>query len=527
MSAPDDAGSPTDASDPSGPRGSLVSPYEVAGARLEPVYIDEVATDGAVVRTFSRWFDKELGEYCSPAMIDGALRCVPSAASAGAGELFADETCTREVVVHPCDKVACDAGDAPTFPRRASYFVQPASGPSCDGTLFRITSAPLAPAAVYRRSVGGECIAATWIELDKGEVYAWADAERVPASALVSLDVLDRVEPREAGRRLGRAEHVFAWSDGARSREPGWYDHAIASRCTRTVGFDGETACVPTADEVRRDPNAFADDACTAPMFVSDPGLFCGDPPPPSRYLSEFSGNLECMGVRIYERGEPRTQVFERSGGQCRRKGEWEASSRDWFAEASLRAVPLTQFGGLTASVADDGPDLARTGARLRPRTIVETSRDGVTLRRKQAEWFDTKYAATCTPYRLSDGQMRCVPAAAEVALGIFDEPLFSDAACSAAVMVSLKGYGWSCAEEGEPQFFVEAKHSTCDTRRVARRPAETIAAPRRLFAKDGARCVPHPLPAPNEFFDFFAGAPDFVDPGEFVAITKRIAKER
>jgi hypothetical protein len=61
-----DAGSSPDANVPPGPRGSLASPYEVSGTRLEPAYVDEVAEDGAVVRRLAGWFDKTLGEYCTP-----------------------------------------------------------------------------------------------------------------------------------------------------------------------------------------------------------------------------------------------------------------------------------------------------------------------------------------------------------------------------------------------------------------------------------------------------------------------------
>lgn len=120
---------------------------------------------------------------------------------------------------------------------------------------------------------------------------------------------------------------------------------------------------------------------------------------------------------------------------------------------------------------------------------------------------------------------MRCVPVAAEVEYrsGVFDEPIFSDSACSTRVTVAVKGAGRSCAEQRDPQFFVEYAHSACEPRRVARHPAQTIRAPARLFRKDGARCVPHQLGAPNDFFDFFAGASEIVDPGEFVALTKRI----
>jgi hypothetical protein len=332
---------------------------------------------------FSGWHDTKLDTSCTFRMSeDGLFRCLPSGLPLSKSvPWYVDAACSRRAATTPA---SCAPGEYQVIERS-----------DCPGgdEIYRVTALP-APTTRYRLASDGTCSA------DTGTVEYALDV--VAPSEFASA----KTELSNEGR-LRRSTLVT--EDGAMQLF-GTYDADLQGSCDPFLSDDWR--CVPTA-RLMRASSWFLDAACLSERLtplVEAKGA-CSEPKIGVDYLANGCGEQS-----LFSLSKATSPAYEWSNGTCQ------------LREAP--ALPLFQFTPLTP----DGFPLvtrANEGAgRLRPSTfrsadlLLGYERDSD----EKPVFEDTLLKTECTFWRMSSGELRCVPTI------IRNESLFTDPACTQQV---------------------------------------------------------------------------------------------
>jgi len=185
----------------------------------------------------------------------------------------------------------------------------------------------------------------------------------------------------------------------------GWYDTTVKAPCRFARAGDGELRCLPAGPTI--DGLEFADSQCTIPA-IARPFRSCETP---DAHAVRWDYSDRCGArQRIYKADERITdnRVFERVDGICQLVEQPATSACFRVGEelppaTFVRAAPVAETeGGLL-------------------RLVVLQADDGA-----RQDWTWRQHSSDCTPVRLSDQRLHCVPAAAS-----WSATEFSDQGCT------------------------------------------------------------------------------------------------
>jgi hypothetical protein len=420
---------------------------ERSGSRLRKV----VRQHGDGTSEFLRLHDTEFGAACSfaPAS-DGQLRCLPAANGAPFADgavRFTDKACTA-----PIAQLA-EAADAelPTYMRE---LVPPAEG-CAEETVptFHVLGkqVAIAPETTIFQKVAETCTAVAAPATD-----FFAIADQLPADSFVS-----GTESYSETARIGMAQ--IEGDDGSRAcRAQGPFrDRDLGGRpCQLGLAEDGALRCLP--DDVGP-TDAFGDELCAEALEVALVDEACA---PDAAYVSDPAGADCPLLTRVRALGEPlEATVYSLESGVC------AAIAPGPVARAIGALVSPFSFAQFTSEAG------ALAGDRLERVDLV--SEDGLRLFRSR--FVDTELETACSFRRAGDSSDRCLPLDDPQELNARAESLFSDAACTTAVVVGRRDP--SCAE-GEPRFILETSGGRTRVHEVG----AAVRGP--LYELDGKTCV-------------------------------------
>jgi hypothetical protein len=423
---------------------------EVSGSRLRKV----VRQNGDGTSEFLRLHDTELAVACSfaPAS-DGQLRCLPAATGAPFADgavRYSDEACTA-----PIAQLAEEAGaELPTTMRELA---PPAEGCAAETVpTFHTLGKQLAiaPETTIFQKDGETCTA-----VPAPATSFFAIAGELPADTFVS----GTASYSETGR-IGMAQ--IEGDDGSRACgvQGPFRDRDLGDLpCQLSLAEDGSLRCLP--DDVAP-TDAFRDELCAEPLELALVDQACA---PDAAYVSDPAGTDCPLLRRVRALGEPlEATVYSLETGAC--------------AEVASGPVPRA-IGALVSpfSFAEFVPETgALAGDRLERVDLV--SEDGLRLFRSR--FIDTELETACSFRRAGDSSDRCLPLDDPQELTARAETLYSDAACTTAVVVGRRDP--SCAD-GDPRFILE----TTGGRTRVYEAGTAVRGP--LYELDGKTCVEVP----------------------------------
>jgi hypothetical protein len=521
------------------PEDPLAPVLEKGGSRLVPSYYETKAEDGAVMRQFVGFWDKERQEHCFPREVLGKWRCIPRMSSV-TKDFYADASCTTAAVVfyHTAASTSC-GGYPTTFSKRADYFEN--GNDVCDKQIAS-ASQRLSPTALYRKESSGACVVGWTSVPAEYAVYAASSATTVDANAFVAFAVSDTTiasKHDSSSYRLKTYAKKFSGQDGSEMLlyTFQYLDGARTEFCSPMRLSDGKMHCVPQASfgqplrHNATDP-FFVDGSCGQAAFaINKPykqSCLPDERVTTSKYLAtpQRSGDA-CTTYRLFDRPTGRySSLFWRPspGSACQSYPDpdgYYPKNYDLVVEGGWREHNPSEF----ATVGDFGqaktPYLAKRGVRLEARSIALASpEDSFQARLPYTTWFDTKYGFACEPMVLTDGKTHCAPQwKARVASYT---SVFSDAGCTQRVWYADKLPNTSsCKENGEPQrdFVVQQIDvGMCQQTRILRRPPNPITVNQLYTVNSASQCVPFTFD--RDRYDVFSGSvPAAVDPSEFLEL--------
>jgi hypothetical protein len=392
---------------------------EVSGSRLRKV----VRQNGDGTSEFLRLHDTDLGVACSFAPAnDGKLRCLPVASGAPVadGEVrYSDKTCTA-----PIAQLAEAAGaELPTIMRELAPAAEGCADDSVPTFHTLGKQLAIAPETTIFEKVGDTCTAVA-----APETSFFAIADELPADTFVS-----GTESYSETGRIGMAQ--FEGDDGSRAcgvLGP-FRDRDLGDGpCQLSLAEDGSLRCLPQ-DVAPTD--AFSDELCAEPVELALVDEACA---PDAAYVSDPAGTECPLLRRVRALGKPlESTVYSLETGAC----------------AAVESGPVARAIGALVSPFSFAEFKLETGALAGDRLerVDLVSEDGLRLFRSR--FVDTELDTACSFRRAGDGSDRCLPLDDLQELTARAETLYSDSACTTAVVAGRRDP--SCAG-GKPRFILE-----------------------------------------------------------------------
>lgn len=426
--SPDAAAPPTTTEDADGgatndaaPVEDPLPPTEGSGTRFRVRYLSTTFADGATRRTFFGFQDTKLGVTCTlHELAPGQFVCLPQLGSAEDYGTFADQDCTKPVLV-----VGNDAPGSP-FMMFGSETCPP-----------RFTRASVTRDVLtwQRDAATGECVSTR----SRSDV---TPKDEVPASTFGAFARVPEpvTSPERSGARVTIAAERLVSDDGAFQALP----RRVVDRSRNATGdiafaADRKRRVVTTSFTLAH-PGWFGDDACTQKLLEVFPTFSMdfpcsGTPLGAPELLDRVKVDDACTVSRVVLRppGPPLAAVYARTDPAAPCKAvEVRAPGYDEYPVQPLTEVSPDAFAEVATRLV--GTTLnATAGSEIEPRTHAFTTADGLELRGRDALLYLKAYDLRCdVGWMDGDTAARCVPVVPS--RDYRDPPFYADSACTKPV---------------------------------------------------------------------------------------------
>ena len=354
-------------------KGEMTDGY-LSGSRLRAV-VEHAGTGQRLVV----WHDTLLDIDCSFAIdFEGVERCLPFTS----GYLIGDDACQPAMVFQENELV-------PPYVRDPFYELTCGQGP-------RILELGESLAPGTQLTGLDECPPDSLLDAKqtaKKLGSAVVDDSLFVAASESSLEPID-----------GRLSAIVRRAQDGSREVTGLFDMVRQAACHRAAHTGDNDACLPD-DRVDNGLSYFSDDTCTVLAGVRQvtSGQACSrDGRPQLIEAPAFAPTL------FYEVGDELPQAYYGFVGSCRPIAQVDRPELRFFAPG--KPVPWSDFAPLASALEGTG--------RLQ-QLVVRATNDTIVAREG---YYDTQFGEPCLPRLASDGKVRCLPEATQVAQVFADD---------------------------------------------------------------------------------------------------------
>lgn len=529
----EDAGPTDDAAAADGPVVSqnfplgAATPNEKAGTRLIPVYAKFESNDGGFWLEHLHWLDTARDETCTPRrMVDGKFHCVPHAIRPGLvpERHFQDSSCVQPVIgFYNAPAERCEL---PTDPKQKPYAEIPDEVSFCGAPTFAHlpTEAPLALTKLYVKRPNGAC--EEFAPDPAYDIYPYLG----PLKSVLPHELTtfaEAIETAATQSRLQARERVLTGDDGSESRTfISFYDTIREEACRPDV-TDDALRCLPSAQPQDQQVGVFIPPGCTsnyAPM--GNARLDCSDEPNEhrERYFVANRSAQNCFAAAVSSRQLPdklSTITYKPPGSGPNDCFDLPAPTDGRIYYSKTTAVPGNSFAAFSRELEDATfAYYGKPSAALRlVRAKWTWAAGGPALETKVAP-VDSASGASCTPVKISSGQVVCATAARPFPIPRANRD-FADPSCNVPAVGVLADAAVCDTRWQRPNttHYIDelTEGSACARRRVVRLPdtAKVLAS---VWTKDSnGACTALLKPSGISFYS----VPDLVDvePSELIEL--------